>query len=239
MKKKLNVMIGEGRRETASRLAGWLEATRIVRLIESYDDARSLASGIARDRPDAVIVDSKLPPVGAFALSNAIEPPMRPRMIICSEDPEDAVRSFEIRAFDFLRKPLTEESVADAILRAHTSLLLALEDRRASRRIAVRHGSRTLLLKLDDIDWIEAAGNYVRIHVGERSWLLRETMAGIESRLPREQFARIQRSVIVNLERVNALRNGRKDDLTVVLDDATELPLSRTYRQGFEIALGM
>ncbi len=239
MKQKLSVMIGDPCDETRSRLQEWLEQTRLIRVIDCHSDARPIASSIPHVRPDALILDSKLPPVGAFRLSEAIEPGLRPRLIIISDDAEDAVRAFEIRAFDFIRKPLTRESVSTAILRTHSSMLLEGQELRSHRRIAVRHGARTLLIRLDEIDWIEAAGNYVRIHAGADSWLLRETMSGIDTKLPPGQFVRIQRSVIVNLDRVDALQNGKKDDLTVLLSDATELPLSRTYREGFELALGM
>lgn len=239
MRQKLTVMIGDADPSSAARIEQWLGAMDFVRTLGRHDDARPMGAAIAQSRPDLAIVQATLPPLGAFALAGAIDLPIRPRMIVISADAEDAVRAFDVRAFDFIRKPVCEERFSDALVRAHSALLCDREDRQMSRRIAVRHGTRTLLLKLDDIDWIEAAGNYVRIHSGSKSWLLRETMTGIERKFPPHQFVRIQRSVIVNLERVDALRNGRKDDLTVLLSDATELPLSRTYRENFEIALGM
>lgn len=106
------------------------------------------------------------------------------------------------------------------------------------RRIAVKTRGRTLLFRVDQIDWIESAGNYVRLHIGSERHLLRATMAGIEGKLQPRRFVRIHRSAIVNLERVRELRPTSHGDFTVILRDETRLTLSRIYRERVAPLLG-
>ncbi len=111
--------------------------------------------------------------------------------------------------------------------------------RRYLKRLLVKNGSRTVLLQAGEIDWIESAGNYVRIHVGSERHLLRETMTALEERLDPERFIRIHRSTIVNLDRVRELEPYFHGDYMVRLNDGTRLTLSRTYRDRLQIRLGL
>ncbi|HEX9941540.1 MAG TPA: LytTR family DNA-binding domain-containing protein [Thermoanaerobaculia bacterium] len=110
--------------------------------------------------------------------------------------------------------------------------------RPAFRRLAVRNNGHVLFLPPEEIDWIEAAGNYVRLNAGGESHLLRETMSGVEAKLPRERFLRIHRSAIVNLERVREMVTTPRGDFVVVLASGKRLPLSRACRGRLEEALG-
>lgn len=106
------------------------------------------------------------------------------------------------------------------------------------RRIAVKTRGRTLLFRVDQIDWIESAGNYVRLHIGREHYLLRETMTGIEGKLQSRRFVRIHRTAIVNLERVRELRPTSHGDVAIILRDETRLTLSRVYRGRIAELLG-
>ena len=106
------------------------------------------------------------------------------------------------------------------------------------RRLAVRNNGHVLFLAPGEIEWIEAAGNYVRLNAGGESHLLRETMSSVEARLPRERFLRVHRSAIVNLEAVRELVPGPRGDFVLVLRSGKRLPLSRAFRGRLEEALG-
>jgi two-component system, LytTR family, response regulator len=111
-------------------------------------------------------------------------------------------------------------------------------ERPSPRRLAVRNQGRVLFLAPEEIEWIEAAGNYVRLNAGEESYVLRETMSRIEAKLPRGRFLRIHRSAIVNLDTVRELVPGAHGDFLVVLRGGQRLPLARGCRERLEEALG-
>ena len=140
---------------------------------------------------------------------------------------------------EFRERRLTELLTAAAALQRQLAALTgpALAEP-AFRRLAVRNNGQVLFLAPEEIEWIEAAGNYVRLNAGGESHLLRETMSGVESKLPRERFLRIHRSAIVNLETVRELVPSPHGDFVVVLRSGKRLPLSRGYRERLEEALG-
>jgi len=165
-----------------------------------------------------------------------------------------ALRAFEVNALDYLLKPFDEERFLQALERARKQVHLAgIEEAgngesatpgrrflsivrdvqtpaKPLERLVVRSGGRVFFLRTEEIDWVEAASNYVRIHAGADSHLLRETMNGIETRLDPEKFLRIHRSTIVNIERVAELQPWFHGDYAVTLRNGTRLTLSRGHR---------
>ncbi len=163
-----------------------------------------------------------------------------------------ALRAFEVHALDYLLKPFDDQRFHEALERARQQLQLALSGREESvvvhrrllslvqdmknrtkpmERLVVRSSGRVFFLRTEEIDWIEAASNYVRLHVGQTSHLLRETMNGIESRLDPDKFLRIHRSTIVNVDRIKELQPWFHGDYAVILADSTRLTLSRSHRE--------
>lgn len=141
---------------------------------------------------------------------------------------------------DFRERRLTELLAAAAAIQRQFALLLGTPqpERPSFQRLAVRNNGQVLFLAPEEIEWIEAAGNYVRLNAGGESHLLRETMSGVEGKLPRERFLRIHRSAIVNLETVRELQPSPHGDFVVVLRSGKRLPLSRGCRDRLEEALG-
>jgi two-component system, LytTR family, response regulator len=142
---------------------------------------------------------------------------------------------------DFRERRLAELLAAAASLQRQLAALVGppQPERSSSiRRLAVRNNGHVLFLSLEEIEWIEAAGNYVRLNAGGESYLLRETMSGVEAKLPRDRFLRIHRSAIVNLESVRELVPSPHGDFVVVLRSGKRLPLSRGCRDRLEEALG-
>jgi len=140
---------------------------------------------------------------------------------------------------DFRERRLAELLAAAATLQRQLAALLGppAPERPAFRRLAVRNNGQVLFLSFEEIEWIEAAGNYVRLNAGGESHLLRETMSGVEAKLPRERFLRIHRSALVNLEAVRELVPSPHGDFVVALKSGKRLPLSRACRDRLEEAL--
>ena len=141
---------------------------------------------------------------------------------------------------DFRERRLAELLAAAAALQRQFTALLGPPppERPTFRRLAVRNNGQVLFLAPEEIEWIEAAGNYVRLNALGESHLLRETMSGVESKLPRERFLRIHRSALVNLEAVREMVPSPHGDFVVVLKSGKRLPLSRGCRERLEEALG-
>ena len=162
-----------------------------------------------------------------------------------------AVRAFEAHALDYLLKPFDQERLHQAVNRARAELLKAhdreatervlkylsesaTQGARASRRFVVKAGGRVVFLSFDEIDWVEAAANYVKVNVGKQSYLLREGIGRVAERLDPAQFIRIHRSVIVNLEKIKELQPVNSGEYIVILKDGKELSCSRGYRAGLQ-----
>jgi two-component system, LytTR family, response regulator len=235
------------------RLRGLLAAeTDVVNVGECANGPEAVAAIIA-DRPDLVFLDVQMPGLDGFEVIEAVGAEEMPATVFVTAYDRYAVRAFEVHALDYLLKPFNRERFRQALGRARArlqqgkaaevnGLLRALlEDLRGTprpRRLVVKSESRICLLKPEEVDWVEAAGNYVRLHVGKEEHLLRTTMEALEAQLPPRQFVRLHRSAIANVERIQALEPSFHGDYVVQLRDGTELPLSRTYRPRLEELLG-
>ncbi|HYM09120.1 MAG TPA: response regulator transcription factor [Bryobacterales bacterium] len=163
------------------------------------------------------------------------------------------LRAFEVHAFDYLLKPFDRARFAITLERARTQLaylrngrqaasvsrlLAEMRPRRQPPRFAIRTADRVFFVPMEDIEWVQAADNYVCLHVGPQTHALRETMSAMEERLDPERFVRIHRSTIVNVDRIKELRPYFHGEYLVVLHNGTELTLSRTYRDRVMALLG-
>jgi two-component system LytT family response regulator len=227
-------------------LAGDPEVT-IVGVCAGVDAAAAVAAG----RPDIMFLDVQMPEVGGFDLVERIGPGAVPVIVFVTAYDQYALRAFEVHALDYLLKPFDDRRFRDTLARAKEHLrsrgARAVEDRlldlleereRTSRpfarRFVVRARERTVFVPAASVDWIEAADDYVELHVGGETHLVRERIAELEQRLDPHEFARIHRSTIVNLERVRELRPLFRGDSIVVLADGHQLRLSRSRRAEFE-----
>jgi two-component system, LytTR family, response regulator len=172
-------------------------------------------------------------------------PPAAPAVVITSSDRERAAAAFEVRALDYLVTPVEEIRLAQALARARETVEASrarVLGRRPSQevpgRLAVRIGDRIRVMRVADIDWIAADGDYVTLHAAGASWPLRAPIAHIETRLAGQGFARIHRSTLVNVDRVREVRPLPTGDHLVSLDDGTELKLSRSYRGQLPVLTG-
>ncbi len=227
---------------------------RVRQMLASHPDFRVVAEAgtaeraariLESERPDVAFLDIQLPDGDAFTLLAGMAERYCGHTIIVTAHTHYALLAFDARAVDYLVKPLERDRFDLAIERVRE--LFELErrpsDRNAAamsaRRLAVPAGDgRLLLIPVSRIDWIEAAGNYVRIHASETHEMFRETLTSIEERLDGEQFIRVHRSAIVNIERVRHLEPNAYGDYIVTLDDGTQVPLSRRYRDRIALLFG-
>jgi two-component system LytT family response regulator len=187
-----------------------------------------------------------MPEIDGFGVLEAINLEPAPVIVFVTAHDKFALRAFEVHAVDYLLKPFDRDRFQTALHRAiervkqrdneaaqqrQSALLAELRPpAKSPERLAVKSGGRVVFVKLGDIDWIEAAHNYVELHVGKESHLLRETLNAIEARLSPDKFVRISRSVIVNIERVKELQPLFHGEYTVTLQNGTRVTLSRRYR---------
>jgi two-component system LytT family response regulator len=218
-----------------------------IEIIGISANGREAVEAIGRLKPDLVFLDVQMPELDGFGVVSQLDPQHRPVVIFATANEEFARKAFDVQALDYLIKPCGRERLKLALERARLQIQrkqsdglqqklaeLLLNDPRTTPRhadrLAVKSVGRILFLRLADIGWAEAADNYIKLHVGEESHLLRETMEGLERRLPADQFLRIGRSTIVNIQHIRELQPILHGDYAVVLHDGTRLTLTRGYR---------
>jgi two-component system, LytTR family, response regulator len=217
-----------------------------VAVIGEVGDGQQAIDAIRQERPDLVFLDVQMPSVDGFGVLRALEGEIMPYVVFVTAYDQYALRAFEVHALDYVLKPFNAERFSQALQRARNaiarrddldgsvdkdrlrSLVASLTaEQREKQRIVVKSSGRVFFVKVDDIDWIEAEGNYVRLHMGPQSHLLRETMKGMESVLDTSQFIRIHRSTIVNADRIRELQPLFHGEYAVILRDGTRLVASR------------
>lgn len=216
-------------------------------VVGEAQDGDEAVEQILNHQPDLVFLDVQMPKKTGFDVIQAVGADRMPAVVFVTAYDQYAIKAFDVHAVDYLLKPFDRDRFEGAVDRARRNfdaadtgalkaqllrLVQQLQPSTAPRqeRLIVKSGGRLFFLRADEIDWIEAAGNYVRIHVGKDAHLLRETMNAIEARLDPKHFLRIHRSRIVNMERVKELHPWFNGDYAVILRDGTKLMLSRGYR---------
>lgn len=236
-----------------------LERAGGVEIIRECGNGREAIDAILALDPELVYLDIQMPGKNGFDVIDSICHARNPHIIFVTAFDEFAIRAFEIHALDYLLKPVNEGRFNASLARARAAVELrgdAATVRRMAQfaaalregryplpgslpdRIPVKAHGRVMILPVADIDWVEADHDYVALHVGPKSWLHRETIAVAEARLTKSGFARIHRSVLVNVNRVRELRALSKGEFTVVLANGTELKLSRNYRDALPRLVG-
>jgi two-component system LytT family response regulator len=221
-----------------------LEAQGDFAVVAEAGHGAEAVEAIATLRPDLVFLDVQMPEMSGFEVIEAVGVDAMPLIVFVTAFDAYAVRAFEAQALDYLLKPFDDLRFGRVLERVRRqlatqgergdslrSMLRALGD--TPKLVARSHGS-VRLVRLDEIDWIAAAGDYAEVHANGRTLLLDESMASLEARLPHDAFARIHRSAIVRLDRVTEIRPGAHGDGVVRIACGAELRLSRRYRQAID-----
>jgi two-component system LytT family response regulator len=231
-----------------------------LELICECRNGREAVEAIHRHRPDLVFLDVQMPGKTGFDVISAIADGQRPHVVFVTAYDKFALRAFEVHALDYLLKPVNDDRFDAAVARVREAMSHATDSAMIQRvrqvaadlqvvpaslmgsavdRLPIKaNDGRIMVIRVLDIDWVEADGDYVSVHAKGKTWLIRETIATMELRLALSGFARIHRSTLVNAERVRELRPRDKGEYTVVLNDGTELKLTRNYRASVERLVG-
>jgi two-component system LytT family response regulator len=235
------------------RLRSLLARDSRIEVIGEAGDGKSAVNAIEKLKPDLVFLDVQMPELNGFEVLEGLDKEKLPNIVFVTAHDKFALKAFDVHAVDYLLKPFDRERFQLALDRAiakiqgqkpghrNEALAAVIEETKPAgpvERLLVKSDGRVLLLKVDDIDWIEAADNYVNIKVGKDSHMMRETMTSLEARLPKDKFMRISRSTIVNVERIQELQPMFHGEYIVVLKNGAKLTLSRTYRDKLDRLLG-
>lgn len=236
------------------RIRSLLVEAEDVEVIAECANGKEAIQAIEESPPDLLFLDIQMPEVDGFDVLQAIGVGHVPVVIFVTAYDHFALRAFEAHALDYLLKPFDDERFEAALQRAcerirqqqgsdlDRGLRALLEEVRGDRgylqRLVVPTGHRRVFIRTEEIDWIEAERNYIRLHVGGRAYLLRENLSRIESALDPATFCRIHRSTIVNIDRIQAVESLFRGEYLVVLHDGTKLTSGRSYRRNLHALMG-
>jgi two-component system LytT family response regulator len=251
----LRVLVVDAEPLARERLRALLEIDADVKSVVECRNGEEAVTAIHEQSPDLVFLDVQMPGLDGFGALARIESGRMPLVVFVTAYEQYALRAFEVHAVDYLLKPFDRDRFQASLGRAKERLgapsvrdlerqIRGLLDEmrggasRYPERLAVKKDGRILSLKVADLDWIEAEGNYVRLHIGKTSYLYREKIVALEECLDPKRFRRIHRSTIVNVARIREFIPWFRKDYRVVLQDGTELTLSRSYKDRVPDLLG-
>lgn len=251
---KINALIIDDEPPARSVIRKMLTEDTEIEVVGECSNGIEAFETIRRLSPDLLFLDIEMPEMDGFALLESFDEGKHPAVIFVTAYNQYAVRAFDVSAVDYLLKPFDHERLARALERAKINLREKSDEERSEKvlellrqlnakdenldRFVIKKNGRVLLVPGADIDWVEASGNYVLLHVGREKHLIRETMKGIEKRLDPQKFLRIHRSTIVNIDCVKELQVHFNGEHLVVLKTGEELILSRRYREKLSQKLG-
>lgn len=244
---KIRALIVDDEPLARRRIRSLLSNDSSVDVIGECSDGHKAVSAINELAPDLVFLDIQMPAMDGFEVIKTIAVERMPTVVFVTAYDQYALKAFEVNALDYLLKPFDRNRFQKTLERAKVMItrrqngdlndqLLSLlgELRREQEirdRFIIKSGGRVVFLRVEEVDWMTTVGNYVRLHVGRDSHLMRETMTGMEAKLNPDMFMRIHRSTIVNLDRVKEVQPWRKGEYVVIMRDGTQLIMSRRYRE--------
>ena len=249
---KIKTIIADDEPLAREKIRNLLEQDPDIELIGECADGIETVTAIRNQQPDLVFLDVQMPELDGFGVLKALRDSNLPTFIFVTAYDQYALRAFEVHALDYLLKPFDRERFQKALQRAkehirkekagevNEKLLTLLEDLKSEKsnnherkyldRLVIKAGGRVTFLKTEEIDWIEAAGNYIRLYIGKDSHLLRDTMNNIQTKLDPEKFLRIHRSTILKIDRIKELQPWYHGEYVVTLENGKQLTSSRSYR---------
>jgi two-component system, LytTR family, response regulator len=242
---KIRTMIVDDEELGRERVRMMLAEHPDIDVVAECSDGPEAVKTIERERPDLVFLDVQMPGMNGFEVLESLEGEPLPAVVFVTAHDDYALRAFDIHALDFLLKPFDNGRFEKTLERARVQvsqtrgtavdsrILSLLEDLKSDRkypeRLIVKSGGRVFFLRTEEIDWVEAAGNYVRLHARNESHLLRESMKNMEAKLDPKLFVRIHRSAIVNVDHIRELQPWFHGEYVVMLHDGTRLMASRVF----------
>lgn len=244
---KVRTLIVDDEPLARERLKSLLKGDPDVEITGECANGQQAIENIRNESPDLVFLDVQMPEANGFEVLENLDLGRMPIVVFVTAYDQYAVRAFEVNALDYLLKPYDRDRFEKALGRAKSevalrrttqasqkllSLLAGMESKKPQvDRLLIRSAGKVFFLRVDDIDWVESSGNYVKLHVGNEAHLLRKTMSEMEHKLNGEKFARIHRSTIVNLDHIKELQPWFNGEYVVFLRNGTRLTASRGYRK--------
>ena len=223
-------------------------------VVAEAGDGHEGIAAVKKHRPDLLFLDIQMPELDGFEMLSKISDEQLPVVIFVTAYDKYALQAFEAHAIDYLLKPFDDERFYESLERAQTMIrakqpdnqealgalleTLKMPQPRYQSHFAIRTNDRAVVVQSDSIEWVESASNYVRLHVGAESHLLRETMNAMEDKLNPGTFVRIHRSTMVNLNQIKELHPWSHGDYVVLLHNGQKLRMSRSYRERLRDRLG-
>lgn len=249
--KPLRAMVVDDEQLAREGMVELLEQIPGLTVAGAFGDARSTLAAVIETPPDLLFVDIQMPGMSGLELVEALPPGSLPAVVFVTAHDAYAIRAFELHALDYLLKPVTTERLKRTVDRIRrrgagpaeedlghrlaTALATLMPDRPAgAARLIVREVGQIVIVATRDVDWIEGADYYARLHVGKQVHLLREPLRSLEQRLDVRQFMRVHRSVIVNLSRVQSVEAHERGAGVVVLSTGARLKVTSERRQELE-----
>lgn len=242
----LRALIVDDERPARAKVRRLLSGIANVDVVGEASDGQEAVDRIRQLKPDVVILDIQMPGKTGFEVIASLDGPELPYVVFATAYDQHAIQAFDVAAVDYLLKPFNRERLGRALERVRARLsndddkpkyvdeLLTLLDAQKVRhleRVAVESRGRKLIIRVADIGHLEAEGNYVSIYSGGKSYLCRGSLASYEERLDPRQFVRVHRSALVNVERIREMKSIARGDQLLVLDDGSEVRMSRRYRE--------
>lgn len=255
MNQKIRTLVADDEPIARARVVSLLKGEADIEVVRECATGEEARTAIEQERLDLLFLDIQMPEMSGMELARTIRANGMPAVVFVTAYDQYALRAFEVHALDYLLKPFSSDRFRAALghAREHlakrrgspepiaTSAPGTAHDAPASgrrNRLMVKSGGRIHFVRTADIDWCEAAGNYVRMHVGQQEHLVRDTMGHLESQLDGQQFMRIHRSTIVNVDRIQEMQSSFNGEYVVLLRNGTRLTLSRGYRDAIQTRLG-
>ena len=231
-----------------TKLRMMLDSEPGIRVVAECENGNQTLAALREFKPDLILLDIQMPDADGFQILESLSTGEMPMVIFTTACGQYAIRAFEAHALDYLLKPFDQERLHIAIERARVELFLhrnrdmairivemlsSVEiSHRTKRRLAIKSAGRVIFLDVEEIDWVEAAANYVKLNAGARWYLLRETISRVSERLDSHRFVRIHRSILVNVQQIKELHPCNSGEYMVILRNGKELACSRTYKSG-------
>jgi len=243
---KIRAMIVDDEPLARKRIHLFLRDEPDVEIVRECVNGAEAIDQIGRLKPDLLFLDVQMPEISGFDVLRALPVDHWPLVIFVTAYNQHALEAFEVHALDYLLKPFKLVRFRKSLQRARQILdandgngqnqrfrewLLTQDEAVYPNRLTVKSGEHTVFVEVNDIDYIEAAGNYAILHVGATNHILRETLANLEAKLSPKRLMRVSRSAIVNLDRIKAVQPATRGEHVVVLDKGRELTLTRGVRE--------
>jgi two-component system, LytTR family, response regulator len=264
MPNKIKVLIVDDEPLARDKIRGMLKGKDDIEIVGEAGNGKEAVAAIQKHEPDLLFLDVQMPEMDGFGVLQTIGPSRLPMVVFVTAYDRYALQAFEVFALDYLLKPFDRERFEKALERARTqldqekrkdltqglqSLMEELSRVRQGasaaapgpkhlERLAIKASGRIFFLRAQDIDYIESEGNYVRVHAGKESHLIREAMSVLETQLDPKKFLRIHRCTIVNVDRIQELQPWFHGEYRVILRNGVQLTLSRSYREKLREFLG-